>query len=659
MSNFKLSWRLIPALYVNQHNWESFLRLIDNNDKVADEVDLYITDDVFPDLTPLDDKRKQAEICKKRFADLRQRGLRVSIIIWPSFNLYAVEQKFFPNMQRMVDIKGNVIKTIACPISDEFVDYMQKKIAIFADIKPDLIWIDDDFRFTHMKGEYPCFCDKCVKGFKSGAFASREELVSALGREENRELRVEWSAYGADRLAKLCSSLRFAVEAVSPETDLAFMTVGATHTTFSGDYINKCMTALKAKSGRPGHDFYSDRSPDKIMWKMLEAGRQVTEYPSFTTDILWEEDSHPQGYLRKSFHSRQNEISLGLMAGCTGIAFNHTATIGNLDESLKREAEELSLLRPRWERFLEFSKELDWAGMWPLHSWFLTAKAKPEYAWLKEDPFGEAKDHPCDITLPGKIGPLGIALTADPKNASATLLSGKTLTALDENELKKVFSGNVYMDASALSALEELGLEKWAGVKVNPNHLPSKPCVMTDHPFNGAFASYSYRGTDNITANTLIPLDNTVEWLGYRANVFGEGDFCYISKYKNALGGKVIVNGYDAWEFPENPNNLYQFSSMAEWFDCPIRLRFKNSNIVSRVQPYIRLNDKKAAVMLLNASFDTTNPFEIIIKGEMTKAVLITRDNEEINLDCYRENNHLCVNIPTIDMWDIAFVLAE
>ena len=43
----------------------------------------------------------------------------------------------------------------------------------------------------------------------------------------------------------------------------------------------------------------------------------------------------------------------------------------------------------------------------------------------------------------------------------------------------------------------------------------------------------------------------------------------------------------------------------------------------------------------------------------MTKAVLITRDNKEIILDCYRENNHLCVNIPTIDIWDIAFVLAE
>lgn len=162
--------------------------------------------------------------------------------------------------------------------------------------------------------------------------------------------------------------------------------------------------------------------------------------------------------------------------------------------------------------------------------------------------------------------------------------------------------------------------------------------------------------TDDIFPD-LSPLDNTVEWLGYRANVFGEGDMCYISKYENSLGGKVIVNGYDAWEFTESPNNLHLFSSMAEWFDCPIRLRFKNNDVISRVQPYIRTNGKRAAVMLLNASFDTTNPFEIMVKGEMTNAVMIDHDNNEIKLDCFKEKDRLCVNIPTINMWDIAFIL--
>lgn len=346
------------------------------------------------------------------------------------------------------------------------------------------------------------------------------------------------------------------------------------------------------------------------------------------------------------------------MAGCTGIAFNHVSFNGNLDKRLGREAMELHALRPRWEKFLEFSKGLHWCGMWPLHSWFMTAKAKPEYAWLNENPWGSNAAYKCDITLPEKIGPLGIALTANPEYSCATLLSRATLTALDQDELKKVFSGNVYMDGSALAELEAMGLAELAGVKINPLKLPNKPCVMTDHPFNGEFAGYSYRGNHGISPYTLTPLSHSVEWLGYREDVFGEGNLCYISKFENALGGKVIVNGYDAWEFPENPENVYQFRSMAEWFGAPITLKWEEPNAVSRVQPYVRTNGEKAAVMLLNASFDTTNPFEIRLKGKMKEAVLLNADGSETILDSYKKDDCLYVKIPTVNMWDIAFVIA-
>ena len=655
MSNFKLSWRVHPWTFTKEESWESFLKLIDKHNDVADQVDLYISDDIFPNLSPLDDKRKQMEIFKNHSIQLRQRGCSVGMIVWPTFNLYAVERAYFPNMRRMVGIDGGILENIACPVSDEFLDYMRQKYTILAEGKPDFIWVDDDCRFTHLGGQYPCFCDECVKNFENGIFKSREELVEKLNDPENRDLRIKWSAYGADRLAKFCEVVREAVDKVDPNIDIGFMTVGATHTTFSGDYIKKCMTALRSRRGRPGHDLYTDSSLDKLMWKSLEAGRQVLEYPSTTTDILWEEDSHPQGHLSKSFKTRENEISLALMAGCNGINFNHLTMNGNLYERLGREVDEFHNLRPRWEKFLEFANGLKWCGMWPFHSWFLTAKS--EYAWLKENPFGDLPYDECDISVPGKIGVYSVALTTDYKNSSATLLSGKTLTALDYEELKNIFSGNVYMDASALEALEELGLSEWAGVKINPTAYPCKLCVMSEHKFNEGFAGHPYLLINAMKTHTLIPLDDSVEWLGYRANVFGEGDLCYISKYENSLGGKVIVNGYSAWEYTDTPANLNLFSSIAKWFDSPIYLNWKNPNVVSRVQPYIRTNGKKAAVMLVNASLDTTNPFEIAVKGEMTEAVLLNPDGSEIKLEIRRENDRVFVDIPTIDAWDIAFVL--
>lgn len=67
----------------------------------------------------------------------------------------------------------------------------------------------------------------------------------------------------------------------------------------------------------------------------------------------------------------------------------------------------------------------------------------------------------------------------------------------------------------------------------------------------------------------------------------------------------------------------------------------------------------KRFVMLLNASLDTTNPFEIMVKGNMTNAVLLNKDGSERKLESHREGDCLCVNIPTIDIWDITFVLID
>ncbi|MBE6729963.1 MAG: hypothetical protein E7568_07020 [Ruminococcaceae bacterium] len=658
MSNFKLTWRIGPKVYGEKAKWESFLRLIDKYDDVADEVAFYIADDNYPELSPLDDKRKQAEICKECFKQLRERGITVGINVWPTFTLYSLEQNVYPNIPRMIDMDGNVVKNHACPLSEEFTEYMSEKFKIFADTNPDFIWIDDDCRFTHLGGKYPCFCENCVKGFKDGAYKSREELVEALNNKENRDLRIAWSSYGAERLASFCKKMRNTVDEIDPDIDMPLMTIGATHTTFSGDYIEQCMKALRSRRGRPGHDLYNDKSLDKIMWKALEVGRQISLYPEAVKDILWEEDSFPQGHLAKSFKTRQNEVSLGLMAGCTGIAFNHLGLNGTLDLRFGREVDELHTLRPRWEKFLDFAKDLKPAGMWPIYSWFLTAKGKMEYVWLKERTNPEGQNPYADITLPEKIGPFGIPLVSDSYNSCATLISGKTITAFNTDEIKKIFSGNVYMDGSALAALEEMGLAELAGVKADPVDYPAKVCHLTDHPFNGSFAEYNYRVLPR-KGYTLLPLNDKVEWLGYRKNIFGEGDKWYISKYENSLGGKVIVNGFDAWQQCDTPSNLYQFASIAEWFDSPLRLKYENAEAVSRVQPYIRTDGKKAAIQLFNASLDTTNPFEVIVKGDMTKAILLKADGSEIPLTCHRGKEHLYVNVPTISPYDITFILAK
>ena len=53
------------------------------------------------------------------------------------------------------------------------------------------------------------------------------------------------------------------------------MSVGYSHTTFSGNYIAECMNALRAKGARPGHGFYFDKEPMGMFDKVIDMSRRI------------------------------------------------------------------------------------------------------------------------------------------------------------------------------------------------------------------------------------------------------------------------------------------------------------------------------------------------------------------------------------------------
>ena len=71
---------------------------------------------------------------------------------------------------------------------------------------------------------------------------------------------------------------------------------------------------------------------------------------------------------------------------------------------------------------------------------------------------------------------------------------------------------------------------------------------------------------------------------------------------------------------------------------------------------HIRTNGSKAAILLVNASLDSSYGTEILVRGTMTKAVLVHKDGSETSLSCHREGEQLCIRIPPIGGWEIACV---
>ncbi|MBE0654668.1 MAG: hypothetical protein IH594_12765, partial [Bacteroidales bacterium] len=612
---------------------------------------------------PLERVAKLAGIFPRRAEVLRNAGKKAGINVWPSFGTGSEHEKspLRPGIpfQPAVGMNGKEDPGIVCPVSPGFLEYTYEKYSILAAAGPDFIWLDDDIRFTDLFGEpFPCFCDNCLSGFLEGAYTSRELLVSKLNDPQLTELRRHWSAYAADRLADYCGEARRAVDAVDPSIDCGFMTVGPTHTTYAGDFIEKCTHVLRSKRVRPGHGFYQDERPVDMLGKAMEVGRQTVRYPGHATDIQYEEESWPDPLLDKAINSRINEIWLALAAGCNGVALNHLpfSFLPGDPDMLKQynlEVDEFHRQRPAWEQYVQFSKGLPWQGFRPADNIFLMAgRDCSKNGWFQEG----GPDYAID--RPQQTGQMGIPLTTDPDKACAVLFAGKIIETLSEQELMEIFSKGVIMDHEALKVLHTRGLGHLAGVR------PGK-CVKfareraTTHIFNGPFAAYERFGISEPSC-MLEPIPGVaIEELATLVDAYDKEYGPCMTAFLNGIGGKVVVSAYSAWKFLGHPYKLWQLRSIAEWMGSPLVLRWQDPMVVSRIAPFIRSDGKRAAMLFMNASLDKSQPFDAILRGSMTRAFMLLPDGSRQELESEKEGELLAIGVKGIDPWSNAVIFAE
>ncbi len=80
---------------------------------------------------------------------------------------------------------------------------------------------------------------------------------------------------------------------------------------------------------------------------------------------------------------------------------------------------------------------------------------------------------------------------------------------------------------------------------------------------------------------------------------------------------------------------------------------------VSRVASFIRGDGQRAAVLLINASLDASQPCDLLLRGGMTRARALQADGAQADLPAARERDGLCARLPSIPPWQPLVVLAE
>lgn len=655
MKQYKLIWRAGQNIWGDDKALDALLDNVTKNGQIADEFNLFIAEPSSHAYHPLEEVAEKCEVFKKAAKKIRARGMRVGIDQWPTFGASETHQQGHDTrempFQPMIGMDGTPISRVACPVSPEFLDYTREKFKIFASAGPDFVWVDDDCRFTHLGGaEYPCFCPHCVANFENGRFSSREELVAALNAPENRELRHKWSAYGADRLAAYCKAAREGVDAVDPSIDVPFMTVGYTHTTYSGDYIEKCMEAGRSRAGRPGHGFYWDEEPRKMFFKTMDVARQVVRYaPSSLNDVQYEEESCPCTPLNKAVEVRLLEAGLSIWAGCTGFAFNSLFHSGgpeplkHMEYTIKRWNE----ARPFYDRYLDFAQELPQVGMWVAENEFMMAGMDAENGWFQEYAPGYNIEQ-----IMNEWPEMGMIISSDRKNAYASVLQGKVIETFSDEEIAEIFQKPVFMDVDALKVLEKRGLAHYAGVHAGESTITCGE-RLTEAPINGDFAGTERNAIFKAGTSLIVDADD-VEVLARAYTPYNEDKGACVTRR-----GNVTVFGYDHYRFMGTAGKLYQMRSLMKAAGAPVIVEPDTPYDISRLSAWARSDGKRAAVLLINSALDPVQNTSLVIKGDMTKASVLGIDLPEQQAEAVREDGALKVRIPEMGAWNMLLILAE
>lgn len=141
----------------------------------------------------------------------------------------------------------------SCPRHPEFLEHVRMMARMYASLKPEYIWVDDDLRYDNHKpasvgSHIGCWCDACIGSFSSlcGRSWSRETLSAAL--ENDSELYEKWHSFCVESLCGIAAAISEEVHRVSPETKMAFQ---GKKEDFVVPHVKEILEVMHEKTGLP------------------------------------------------------------------------------------------------------------------------------------------------------------------------------------------------------------------------------------------------------------------------------------------------------------------------------------------------------------------------------------------------------------------------
>lgn len=385
-----------------------------------------------------------------------------------------------------VNADGQRSHGCACLLGQRFREVMTRELQIWAQTRPDVIWMDDDFRLhNHSTGlfeawrggknpsplDFGCYCNNHLNGFakKTGNRYTREEIVAAVLKPGIPDpVRESWLDYLNDAMCDTAEWVEKTIHEVSPETRVALMTSVPDVHAAEGRRWSRLLPALSGDNRillRPHFGPYAENSPREFCNSYLyldqliedtSSAAQVDYYPELenTRFTVWS----------KSIAATRMQMILSAYMGCPGI----TLSIFDLYGVDLQEEKEWGDLLKESHPLLTSLKNMRLEQWRRLGVILVTNPEGVKTATLKQG--GDWPDLCGAKRLWGTaFASMGVPCyykTADSiPSGSVVALDGYSVSLLTDCMLKRLLASNdLILDSEAAARIEERGFSALTGV---------------------------------------------------------------------------------------------------------------------------------------------------------------------------------------------------
>jgi hypothetical protein len=656
-----ISFRIGVPQWLPESRFKELLTLFDRYKGVTDEI-TFFTSATHPPL-PLDVIGERTAILKDRMTEVRKHGYRSGINILATIGHHNenLDNSLKGEYTFMTNIEGEVCHGSYCPNDKKMQEYIRRIYEMTALAKPDYIWIDDDVRFGHMPIGYSCFCDNCLHIFRDeyGVLYTRESLKKAFDEgsvEGKLKIREAWLQHNRNTISGLFMLIEKTVHSTDPSIPIGFMTGDRF---FEGYDFSNWTRILSGPDSvevmwRPGGGYYSDISTNDLAGKSHDIGRQVSLLPESVQSIQSEIECFPYQRLKKAAEIVVLEASSHIASGCTGAAFNVLSMYDEPLDEYEPLVERLSQGRPFFDLLAVSLGRTPLSGVntyWNKDSYITGNIEKGD--WLTSG----------NPLAAHEIYNIGLPASYSQSNSGITILGKDNIYAMSRDEIAKILAGGVYIDAEALTQLNDMGFGELTGFEAVNSERTDRIEKLTAHPLNGQFAGRERDNRQsfwNSPAYTLKKTDEASQVLSTLIDYTGkEVSSCTSGIFENKAGGRVCVAGYYPWTFLENLSKSSQMKSVFRWLSKDSLPGYVSS--FHRINLWIREpRNGMTALTLTNSSFDPARDVVLILRTEKTSIkVYDMQCRENIIRTSGADGPYQKFTIPIIGPWQMRLVVTE